>query len=318
MKNILIVIIVVAIAGIGAFIWYQSQMPAIDEADLTTDQDSATTHEDIDETVAEQDEDDTDDISDTAATERPAVEVIGRSAGGSDITVHHFGTGEQTILFVGGVHGGYTYNTSLLAYQLIDHLEANPALVPDNVTVSIIPILNPDGIERVTGAATRFSAPDVEATETARTASRFNANNVDLNRNFDCQWHAEGTWRDQTVSGGSAPFSEPEARAVQGFVQAELPVAVVTWYAAAGEVFASACGDEPIMAETQDLMNTYASASGYPAQEQFTYYTVTGDMMDWLASNEIPAISVLLSDRESTEWSRNRAAIEAILTTFGS
>lgn len=312
MKNIFILILVVALTGISAYTWYQSQMPTDDEQEVLPDQEPAASNND-DEVIIEPEVDDEDN---DVITERPREEVIGRSVGGHDIVAYNFGSGEQVILFVGGIHGGFSYNTSLLAYQLIDHLDTNPDLVPEGVTVSIIPVLNPDGIERVTGAVTRFSAPDVEASETVRTASRFNSNNVDLNRNFDCQWQSEGLWRDQTVSGGSAPFSEPESRAIQGFVQAHLPVAVVAWYAAAGEVFASACGDDPLMPETQNLMNTYANNSGYPAQEQFTYYTVTGDMVDWLARNEIPAISVLLSDRGNTEWERNRPAIEALLQEF--
>ena len=319
MKNILITIVVVAMAGVAAFIWYHSSGPASGQ-DTVLDEDiiePVSPEEDVevileDEAISEPEE------TEQPETERPPVETIGVSAGGYDIVAHHFGTGDETVLFVGGIHGGYAYNTSLLAYELIDHLESNPALVPDNLTVSIIPILNPDGIVRITGTSGRFERSDVSGTEADRVASRFNANNVDLNRNFDCQWQAEGTWRNQAVSGGSAPFSEPESRAIQGIIQAQLPTAVIAWYAAAGEVFASACGDATVLPQTTALSELYATASGYSVQSSFEYYTITGDMMDWLASNEIPAISVLLNDRENTEWSRNRTAIEALLNELGS
>ena len=36
-------------------------------------------------------------------------------------------------------------------------------------------------------------------------------------------------------------------------------------------------------------------------------------MVNWLASLEIPAISVLLTTRENTEWNKNKAGVEAVL-----
>ena len=47
-------------------------------------------------------------------------------------------------------------------------------------------------------------------------SARFNADGVDLNRNFDCDWAPTGTWQNKTVSGGTAAFSEPEAAAIAG------------------------------------------------------------------------------------------------------
>ena len=52
-------------------------------------------------------------------TERAAVEAIGKSVEERDITAYHYGTGETELLFVGGIHGGYSWNTSLVAYELM-------------------------------------------------------------------------------------------------------------------------------------------------------------------------------------------------------
>jgi murein tripeptide amidase MpaA len=62
------------------------------------------------------------------------------------ITAYHYGTGDKEILFVGGIHGGYEWNTALVAYQLMDYLKANPNVIPKNVKVTVIPVLNPDGL----------------------------------------------------------------------------------------------------------------------------------------------------------------------------
>ncbi len=42
-------------------------------------------------------------------------------------------------------------------------------------------------------------------------SGRFNANDVDLSRNFDCNWQASALWQNKKVSGGNAVFSEPES-----------------------------------------------------------------------------------------------------------
>src|SRR3989344_4219617 len=53
--------------------------------------------------------------------------VIGKSIEGRDILAYHYGTGTKELLFVGGIHGGYEWNTALVAYELIGYLKANPA-----------------------------------------------------------------------------------------------------------------------------------------------------------------------------------------------
>ena len=310
MKNIIILFAIVVLLGGGAWLWYANtsspsqyenengEAENIDNMEEETDNDT-----DEEETEAETDQ------------EYARETTIGNSVGGNDIAAYHFGTGDNELLFIGGIHGGYSYNTSLVAYELIDLLSETPATVPESVTVTIIPVLNPDGLELVTGSTGRFTPADVSTSQSERVAGRFNANEVDLNRNFDCQWQAEGTWQSRTVSGGEAPFSEPEAVAVRDYVTSNSPEAVVVWYSAAGGVYASSCNNG-ILPGTQTLLNTYAEASDYPAYDSFDFYAITGDLVNWLASENIPAISVLLSDRQNTEWSKNRAGITAVINAF--
>lgn len=242
--------------------------------------------------------------------------VLGQSAGGEDIIAHSFGSGADNIVFIGGIHGGYSGNTTLVANELIQYLETNQNQLADNLRVTVIPTMNPDGIATTLGSTNTFTSTDLAAaSEADRVAGRFNANTVDLNRNFDCQWQAAGTWRDQSVSGGTAPFSEPETQAVRDYIDAVNPVAAVVWYSAAGEVFASSCNGT-VAADTTTLMNTFADAAGYPSQAEFDYYEITGDMVNWMAKQSIPAISVLLSDHSNPEWTKNQAGIEAVLNLY--
>ena len=241
-------------------------------------------------------------------------EIIGTSAGGNPIEAYHYGTGDTELLFVGGIHGAYEWNTSLLMYQFMDYLDANPAAVAANERVTIIPQLNPDGVQKIAGAAGRFSASDIPAGADT-VPGRYNARGVDLNRNFDCDWQAQGTWQNHPVSGGTAAFSEPESQAVRAYVAAHQPKAAVVWYSAAGGVYSSNCHGG-VLPETKALTDAFAQASGYPGHESFDFYAITGDMVNWLAKGNVPAISVLLSSHDSTEWEKNKAGITAVLARY--
>lgn len=241
--------------------------------------------------------------------------VIGKSVEGRDITAYHYGTGNDEVLFIGGIHGGYEWNTALIGFQLMDYLAENPTIIPANVKATVIPVLNPDGLNKVVGTSGRFTAADVASSQEVVVSGRFNSNTVDLNRNFDCDWQSVGKWQNKNVSGGTAAFSEPETQAIKAYVESHNPKAVVVWYSAAGGVFASSCHNG-VLSETKTLTSLFAKASGYKAYENFNFYEITGDMVNWFAKSNVPAISVLLTNHTDTEWSKNRAGIDAVLKHF--
>lgn len=247
--------------------------------------------------------------------EYPIREVIGTSVLGREIESFTFGDGETELLFVGGIHGGYEWNSVLLAYEYIDHLEEDPSRVPEDLTITVIPSLNPDGVFRVIGKEGRFALADVPEDEGPTGNGRFNANGVDLNRNFDCKWQPESNWRGNVVSAGTEPFSEPEAAALRDLVAKRTPSAVVFWHSQADAVYASEC-EEGVLPETYDVMNTYADAAGYRSVASFDAYPVTGDAEGWLASIGIPAITVELATHETVEWQKNLAGINALIASY--
>jgi hypothetical protein len=218
------------------------------------------------------------------------------------------------LLFVGGIHGGYEWNSVLLAYMALDYYTVHPDEIPDSMTLTIIPDANPDGTYAVVGKGGRFTVSDVpDGKPTA--PGRFNANGVDLNRNFDCKWKPESTWRGDIVSAGSGAFSEPESKALRDFILENKPDAVVFWHSQSNAVYASEC-ENGILPETLDIMNAYSHASGYSAVDSFDAYEITGDAEGWLASIGIPAITVELETHETIEWERNLLGIEALFEYF--
>ncbi len=237
---------------------------------------------------------------------------IGTSAGGRPIESYRFGFGSQTVVLVGGIHGGYEWNTIVLAYEIIDYFLENPNSVPANVSLYIIPSANPDGQFTVTGIDGRFTPQDVT---TAIEPGRFNANQVDLNRNFACDWQPEGLWGNTLVSGGTVPFSEPETAALRTFFLREKPAVVVFWHSKADGIFVGSC--EGLYQPSKDVAEIYGRASGYRVYEEFTAYPVSGDASDWLATQNIPSFTVELATRSQTDYSVNLAGVLALLDGYG-
>ena len=198
----------------------------------------------------------------------------------------------------------------------MDYLEKNPAAIPKNLTIAVVPSANPDGVYKVIGKEGRFTEEDAKSLPEEKAPGRFNANKVDLNRNFDCKWKPEGVWKGNVVSAGAEPFSEPEARALRNFVLKNNPSAVIFWHSQSNAVYASEC-EAGILPETLNIMNAYSKASGYPAVKSFTSYEVTGDAEGWLASIGIPAITIELKTHDTVEWDRNLTGIKAIFNYYG-
>lgn len=303
MKNLIIIFLVVIVIGSGIYFLIPSS---------SLDKGTQYQNEIID--IAKSQNEENPVGTQTEETNKSET-VLGKSVEGKNIMAYHYGDGDTEILFVGGIHGGYEWNTTLLAREATNYLKTNPEIIPSNVKVTIIPVLNPDGLIKVVGTSTPFLITDVPTKEADTIIGRFNANEVDLNRNFDCNWQSTGTWQNKDVSGGSKVFSEPESQAIKNYIDTKKPKAVIVWYSAAGGVYASNCNND-ILNETSVITKIYADAAGYPSFEEFDSYSITGDMVNWLAKINIPAISVLLTNHQDTEWNKNKAGIEAILNHY--
>jgi hypothetical protein len=176
--------------------------------------------------------------------------------------------------------------------RLIDHFTEEPESVAPGLSLVIIPALNPDGLAK------------------GRTVDgRFNANGVDLNRNWSCEWSPDATWQDRRVDAGEEPFSEPETAALADYILLNPPAAVIFYHSAANGVFAGACnGDHG----SQVLGHVYGRASTYPSDGAFTAYELTGEASNWVDGQGIPAIAVELQNWTDPEFERNLAGVMAV------
>lgn len=315
MKNaitILVVVVILALLGYGIYALNIRTGSPSGTATSTTTGDQANAFPDAAKGGTENG---TSTASNTAASAEQSEVVIGKSVEGRDILAYNYGTGDTRVLFVGGIHGGYSWVATQVAFQAMDYFKENPSVIPSNIKVTVIPNLNPDGLFDAVNKEGRFVKADVTTSQTALVASRFNANKVDLSRNFDCNWKEAATWQTKTVSGGTAPFSEPESLAIKNYVESHKISAAVVWYSSAGGVYSSSCGNG-IIPETKTITEIYAKASGYTAHQSFDAYTTTGDIVNWLAKVNVPAISVLLKTHSSSDWNENKKGIDALLSHY--
>lgn len=124
---------------------------------------------------------------------------VGHSVEGRPLVCLTLGNGKYIILMLASIHGNESAGTPLLN-RLAEHVVANPHLLTD-VTLVLMPVVNPDGVEH---------------------GRRYNAQGVDLNRNFPAKN------RQNSNRYGMIALCEPEALAVYQVINNTLPNHIVT------------------------------------------------------------------------------------------
>jgi hypothetical protein len=186
---------------------------------------------------------------------------------GRPIEVVSFGQGASTRLIVAGIHGGSEANTTALAWELVEHLALHPEVLPAGITLYILPLLNPDGAARATGAE-----------------GRTNAHGVDLNRNWPAlwlpQWDRSGCWDLAPTTGGSGPASEPETMSLIQFISSAKIEALISYHSAALGIFP---GGQPAESRSLSLAGALSAVSDYPYPPVDAGCAFTGQLIAWAA-----------------------------------
>lgn len=218
---------------------------------------------------------------------------IGKSVSGNALQVVQLGVGSSDILLVGGLHSAFAPSTVALAENLRDYFMHNLEEIPSGYSLHILTNANPDA----SGSPGTLGA-------------RLNENDVDLNRNWECAWLSEARWGAVLVSGGKAPFSEPEVQALRDYIMAIRPIAVIFYEARSPSGQSSPGGCGVISLFSEPLASSYGKAARYTIAA-FEAYAVNGDATNWLDAQGIPAISVLLPGYEYNQsfWKANYQAV---------
>jgi hypothetical protein len=226
------------------------------------------------------------------------------------ITAYRVGEGEKPIVLIGGIHGGYEWNTVRLADMMLEHLREQPGEIPGGYRVYVIPVMNPDGLHKVTDGV---PLTEVDFSQKNTIPGRFNARGVDLNRNWDSRWEPTSYWGRREVDAGTEPFSEPETRAVRDFLLEQDPAVVIFFQSAANGIWYGGkhVGYEP----ARRLAEAYSEGSGYPLPEGGegpVDYEITGAASSYLYTREIPALTIELVTHGSPEFQRNLGGVRAV------
>ena len=205
---------------------------------------------------------------------------MGRSVQGRDLSVASIGDGSKIAVVVVGSIQGDQPGTRDLVSALADHLGRNTQLVSEGVAFYLVPSLDPDGIA---------------------SNSRYNANGVDLNRNWDTtDWRSDAAVpespKGKPGAGGARPLSEPETQALRDFLfqlqprVSSLRVVIVhsSTRRSQGEVYPG--GDS-----SMGLTRVYASAAGYDLQTAgWAEYPPTGELVTWCEQKGLLALDVVV------------------------
>jgi protein MpaA len=210
---------------------------------------------------------------------------LGKSVKGYDIMASIYGSGAKHVLVFGGIHGDEPH-TTVLARALAVNINQNT--LPPNVTLVIVPDVNPDGL---------------------MASTRVNANGVDINRNFPSKtWRAGYT--EPRWNPGAQPSSEPETRAVLGLLERYPPHLVVTLHAAMGCVNWDGTSGGP-------FAQVMAAINGYPLCASLGYETPGSLGMLTGIDRQVPTVTIELRPKNaSAAVQENLNALLTLLKHF--
>jgi hypothetical protein len=167
---------------------------------------------------------------------------------------------EPEIRIVGGIHGNECMSVELVV-ELAEHVigsygdDSFFSEIVDRTQITFVPVVNPDGYS-------------------TDTASRENANGIDLNRNFGFAW----------IGHGPSPFSEPEVKALRD-LSLDMSFVLGISYHTVADYVNSPWNYTPHHPPDEELFsemgNAYAGDSGYQVVFGWDWYGIFGDLNDW-------------------------------------
>lgn len=151
------------------------------------------------------------------------VENLGLCSDGiNSIRVVHMGIGNKHIVIDGCLHGQHEWTSAYFVRKFMEYLK-NPQNSPypehfrhlyNNYRFHFVPIVNPWGY---------INGPSVP-NDKSNPETRYNANGVDLNRNWPEGFENTGEPK------GPYPFSEPETIALKGLIETYKPLVYLNWH----------------------------------------------------------------------------------------
>ena len=201
---------------------------------------------------------------------------------------------EAEVRICGCHHGNELMSVELplmLAQYLVENYASDPYIqdLVENRETWIIPLVNPDGREMIT---------------------RYNANGVDLNRDYGYMWGGEG--------GSPGPFSQPETQAIREHALENNFVLSLSFHTSGNKInYIWNYKGEPV--EDYDvvvsLSNQYGSHNSYQVIEGYDWYQTRGDTNDFSygCRGDIDWTIEVQNDNIPQAWNYNRDSMLEII-----
>ena len=229
---------------------------------------------------------------------------IGDSVMDKDIPYIKFGKGPRQLLYVAGTHANEWICCPVLMKFIEDYAKAYvrggqifnrfAKDIFETATIYIVPMLNPDGIDLVTGALDKTSSEYLNATEIAGNFPniRFpdgwkaNISGIDLNLQFPAMWEqareikfSQGyTTYSPRDFVGNFPLEAPESLALYDFTLNHTFELMLTYHSQGKVIFWKFLDYTPPNA--QAIGEEFASLSGYSLQDT-PYASSFAGFKDW-------------------------------------
>lgn len=216
---------------------------------------------------------------------------IGKSILGNQIPFIKFGKGQKEVLYVASTHSNEWITSSLLMkfIEILSKSYVNKLnifnysadFLFNNVSLYVVPMLNPDGVNLVTGLYPMTSTIYKNAEEIATSFPtipfpngwKANIKGIDLNLQFPADWKkakeikfAQGfnkpAPRDYV---GPSPLSEPESIALYNFTLEHNFNLILTYHTQGKVIYWQFQNYTPPISE--NIANMFASVSGYLPEE---------------------------------------------------
>lgn len=223
----------------------------------------------------------------------------GKSAMGKELLSLCAGNGKRKIIYVGTTHAN-EWITALFLLRFCENLmfafENNNSVCGFNIkeifneiTLVIIPCLNPDGTDlfiKGVSACGDFKEKIYDISKFDFSEWTANANGVDINHNFNADWYSLREYEEKQGVvkpsprrfGGLFPESEPETKALTGFLRKVSFDRLYSFHSQGEEIFYEYGKSTP--EKSRFIAEALSGVSGYTIVKNEGHYS-SGGLKDW-------------------------------------
>ncbi|MBQ8354240.1 MAG: M14 family metallocarboxypeptidase [Oscillospiraceae bacterium] len=229
-------------------------------------------------------------------------ELLARTAFGRPITAASMGRGDRRVLYSAAHHANEWLTATVLLKFLEDYAQAletdgtiagvNARELYETATIFLVPMVNPDGVDLVTGAVTENERAQAEGLAEFYPNIPFpdgwkaNLQGVDLNLQYPAGWltareikFAQGYTRPGPRDFvGRFPLSQPEAQSLADYTQRIDPELVIAWHSQGEVIYWQYGGIE--VPGARELAERFADVSGYRLEDT-PYNSSFAGYKDW-------------------------------------